>query len=437
MLKSTFRGMIAHKLRLVLTTASISLGVAFLAGTLILTDTMGIAFEQLFGKVSAGTDAVVRAEASYADTEGVGTSRAPIDEKVLDAVRGVDGVRVAEGSVSGYALITDNDGKAILTKGGAPTQGYSMAADETLRGDVELLSGDAPADSDEVAIDATSAEENDIELGSTIKVLFQTTTQEFTVVGTVGFGGEKDLGGTTSAYFDTDTAQRLVGTPGFYDTINVSAEDGVSQADLAANLDEIAPEGTEAVSGKTVSKENADSIKKDMKMVGILFMIFAGIALFVGGVHHLEHVHDDRHAALAGDRVDAGHRCHPAPGGAQPAPRGCRARPRRFGPRPRPRPRRRQGPEGPDGPGRLQPAQHLAAGGAAHHPGVPARRHARDRRRPRSSLPDGPPRCCRSKRCGTPLPARRSPRGVVPSSAWPSCRWASPGSWPACTAARA
>jgi putative ABC transport system permease protein len=282
MLTTTVRGMVAHKLRLALTTASIALGVAFLAGTLILTDTMGIAFEQLFGKVSAGTDAVVRTEASYTDSEGIGTSRAPIDEKVLDTIKGVDGVRVAEGSVSGYALLTDNDGKAILTKGGAPTQGYSMAADETLRGDVDLLSGDAPENSNEVAIDATSAEENDIELGSTIKVLFQTTTEEFTVVGTVGFGGEKDLGGTTSAYFDTDTAQRLVGMPGFYDTINVSAADGVSQAELAANLDEVAPEGTEAVSGKTVSKENADSIKKDMKMVGILFMIFAGIALFVG-----------------------------------------------------------------------------------------------------------------------------------------------------------
>ena len=58
MLTTTLRGMVAHKLRLVLTTASIALGVAFLAGTLVLTDTMGTAFQQLFGKVSAGTDAV-------------------------------------------------------------------------------------------------------------------------------------------------------------------------------------------------------------------------------------------------------------------------------------------------------------------------------------------------------------------------------------------
>ncbi len=282
MLSTTIRQMLAHKLRLVLTTASIALGVAFLAGTLVLTDTMGLAFTQLFGKVSAGTDAVVRAEAPYTSTDGVGTTRAPIPARVLETVKDVDGVRAAEGSVSGYALLTDNDGQAILTSGGAPTQGYSMPADEKLRGDVQLLDGAAPDAAGEVAIDATSAEENDIEIGSTIKVLFQGPTQEFTVVGTVGFGGEKNLGGTTSAYFETATAQKVLGTPGQFDSINVSATDGVSQAALAKRLSAIAPDGTEAVTGKTVAKESSDSVKKDLKIVGILFMIFAGVALFVG-----------------------------------------------------------------------------------------------------------------------------------------------------------
>ena len=133
--------MVAHKLRLLLTTASIALGVAFLAGTLVLTDTMGLAFTQLFGKVSAGTDAVVRTEAPYSASDGIGTSRAPIAASVLSDVSNVDGVRTAEGSVSGYALLTDNDGKAILSQGGAPNMGYSMAADEGLRGDVDLIVG--------------------------------------------------------------------------------------------------------------------------------------------------------------------------------------------------------------------------------------------------------------------------------------------------------
>ena len=66
MFTATVRSMVAHKLRLFLTTASIALGVALLAGTLILTNTMGTAFDMLFGKIGAGTDAVVRAEAPYA-----------------------------------------------------------------------------------------------------------------------------------------------------------------------------------------------------------------------------------------------------------------------------------------------------------------------------------------------------------------------------------
>jgi putative ABC transport system permease protein len=274
--------MIAHKLRLLLTTASIALGIAFLAGTLVLTDTMGLAFDQLFGKVSSGTDAVVRTEASYTQSTGTGTSRPAIAASVLDDVEDVDGVRAAEGFVSGYALLTDNDGKAILTSGGAPTMGYTLADDESLRGDVKLLSGTAPRGADEVAIDATSAEENGIALGSTIKVLFQGPTEEFTVVGTVGFGDEKDLGGTTSAYFDSTTAQQVLGEPGSFDSIGVAAEAGVSQVELAERLTAVVPDGTEAVTGATVSKENADAVKEEMKMVGILFMIFAGVALFVG-----------------------------------------------------------------------------------------------------------------------------------------------------------
>ena len=56
----------------------------------------------------------------------------------------------------------------------------------------------------------------------------------------------------------------------------------MSQAELAERLDAVVPEGTEAVTGATVAKENSDAVKEDLKIVGILFMIFAGIALFVG-----------------------------------------------------------------------------------------------------------------------------------------------------------
>jgi putative ABC transport system permease protein len=282
MLTAAIRSLLTHKLRLVLTTASVALGIAFLAGTFILGDTTNKAFDDLFTKVSSGTDAVVRQEAAYSQSEGAGTSRAPIDASALEQVRQVDGVRVAEGMSSGYALITDNDGAAVTSSGGAPTMGYSMPVDESLRGDVEILDGAAPAGPHEVAIDATSAEDNDIAIGSTIDVLFSGPTQEFTVVGTVGFGGEKDLGGSTSAYFDPTTAQQVVGTPGAFDQIEVKAVDGVTDAELAQRLDATAPAGAEAVTGQTVANEASDAVAGELTFLNVLLKVFAGVALFVG-----------------------------------------------------------------------------------------------------------------------------------------------------------
>src|SRR4051794_9383046 len=140
MFLATVRGMLAHKLRVVLTTVSITLGVAFLAGTLILTDTMNTAFDRFFGQVSSGTDAVVRHETAYTSASGAGVSRAAIPADVLSQVRHVPGVALAEGVTSGYALITDTHGKAVLPAGGAPTMGYTMTDDVKLRGRVHLLS---------------------------------------------------------------------------------------------------------------------------------------------------------------------------------------------------------------------------------------------------------------------------------------------------------
>ena len=134
MVVTALKGMLAHKLRMFLTGTSIALGVAFLAGTLMLTDSMQRAFDELFGDVNASSDVVVRAES---EVEVAGSDERPtMPAAVLDKIGDVDGVAAATGHVSGYALLTDNDGKAIVTNGGAPTLGYSMPADEGLRGDV-------------------------------------------------------------------------------------------------------------------------------------------------------------------------------------------------------------------------------------------------------------------------------------------------------------
>jgi putative ABC transport system permease protein len=274
--------MFAHKLRLALTTASIALGVAFLSGTFILTDTVQVAFTQLFGNVSSGTDAVVRQHSSFDLASGVGTSRTPVAADVLGHVRAVPGVAAAEGRVSGYALLTDKRGRAVVTKGGFPTQGYSMPVDPQLRGSMHVLTGRSPASGEEVAIDAASAGRGHIRLGDRIKVLFRGPTRSFTVVGTVGYGSAKDLGGTSSALFDVATAQQVLGKAGVFDQIVVRGAPGVGASQLAHRLGDVVPHGVEAVTSAQVAKEDAKAIDAQFKVLNVMFGIFAGIALFVG-----------------------------------------------------------------------------------------------------------------------------------------------------------
>ena len=280
MLTATIKGMLAHKLRLVLTATSIALGVAFLAGTMMLSHSMQRAFDELFASVSAGTDTVVRAESDEPQAAGA-QEGPPVPAGLVDEIRGLDGVAAAEGRVEGYALLTDSHGKPMMPSG-APAVGTNLSESTELRGETELREGRAPQGPGEVAIDATSAAKGDLSVGSDVKVLFQGPARTFTVVGIVGYGEEDDLGGASTAYFEAATAQRLMGDGDTFDTVVVAAEEGTTQESLAERVGTVVPDGYEAVTGEAVADERAEAAKQGVGFFSIILMVFAGIALFVG-----------------------------------------------------------------------------------------------------------------------------------------------------------
>jgi putative ABC transport system permease protein len=102
MLRTTLRSLLARKLRLLLSGLAVVLGVAFVSGTFVLTDTLGKVFDDLFAGVSKGTSVVVRGVSSL-DDPGPGAPPPPVDAALLDQVRSVDGVADAVGRVGGYA----------------------------------------------------------------------------------------------------------------------------------------------------------------------------------------------------------------------------------------------------------------------------------------------------------------------------------------------
>ena len=84
MFNLTRKGLWAHKVRFVLTGLAVVLGVAFMAGTMILTDTMGKTFDGLFATANEGIDVVVH-RTTGVDGDGGIDVQERVDASLVDA----------------------------------------------------------------------------------------------------------------------------------------------------------------------------------------------------------------------------------------------------------------------------------------------------------------------------------------------------------------
>lgn len=276
---AVLKSLLAHKLRLALTAISVVLGVSFITGTFVLTDTLSRTFDTLFGDVYKNTDVVVRGKAAFSDIQ-TADSREPVPAGVIDRIRSVDGVTEAVGEVEGYAQLVDpKTGKAV-TSGGAPTLGETWTG--SALSPLRLQSGRGPAGAGEVAIDASTADRHHIRVGDRVKVLLRGPVQAATVVGIVRFGSSGNAAGATIVAFDPVTAQRQLGEPGTYTSISIKGAAGVSESTLRDRVAVELPTGYEALTGRALAKETASQIQQALGFIKTFLLVFAVIALFVG-----------------------------------------------------------------------------------------------------------------------------------------------------------
>jgi putative ABC transport system permease protein len=276
----TWKGLLAHKIRLATTAIAVLIGVAFMAGTLVLTATIGSTFDGLYADINAGTDVVVRGAQSV--NAGFGDVRGPVPESVLATVQAVDGVRIAEGNVNGYAQYVGKDGKAVGNPNrGAPTLGFAWSDDESLN-PLRLASGTAPQNPDDVVVDKATADKEGFAVGDRVTILTQAGSEQFTVSGIARFGNVDSPLGATLAVFTTPTAQRVLGLPGQFSAIAAAADPGISQQELASRVQEVLPDGLEAVTGKDLTEEQQSQTRQIVGSFSTFLLVFAAVALFVG-----------------------------------------------------------------------------------------------------------------------------------------------------------
>jgi putative ABC transport system permease protein len=278
MWKTTLKGIGAHKRRLLATSSAVVLGVAFLAGTLVLGDTMETGFGDMFNEANAGTDAVVRSSTEVGDDDI--TERGLLDASVVDDIAAVDGVDVAVPEIYGIGQIVGSDGDP-LGGNGPPTQAGNWIADPEIN-PWQIADGRAPAGPNEVVIDKASADKGELAVGDGTTIRTPEPVK-VTVVGVATFGDADSAGPQTYAAFTTEFAQQvLLPEPGRISDVLVAADDGVSQQELVDRLEPVLPDGSEALTGAALTNEQRSNLESDfLGFFKAFLLVFAGIALVV------------------------------------------------------------------------------------------------------------------------------------------------------------
>ena len=216
MTKVALRGIAARKLRAFTTWLAIFLGVALVAGTYVLTDTINESFSDIFSESLKGTDVAITARQ---DVQTDDAAPPGFPARLIDRVRKVDGVEAAAGSVFAVGRFVDSKGDPIGNSF-APNFIASLLPDrfETL----EVVEGRAPRTDREVTIDTQTADTGDLKVGGTLRLAGAHEAKTYEVVGLTKLG-DTSFGGAGIAELLLPEAQRITDREGQFDQISVAA----------------------------------------------------------------------------------------------------------------------------------------------------------------------------------------------------------------------
>jgi putative ABC transport system permease protein len=282
MLRATLKSLLGRKLRLVLSGLAVVLGVMFVAGAFVVTDTLGRSFDALFADGFSQTDVAVDAKPKIAVSEMDGEQvAAPLPASLINDVKAVSGVATATGVVNADgARVIGSDGK-VLTSYGPPRLGSNWVGEDDL---LKLREGRGPAKDDEIAVNAAVAKAAGLHVGDRVGVLTLEPKKTFTLVGVWGYSGNRDsIGGVQEVAFTTPAAQRLMlGRKDAFSQIAVQVKDGETPASVRDRIAAALGPDYQVRTGKQLAADSSADLKQALGFFNKILLGFAGVALFVG-----------------------------------------------------------------------------------------------------------------------------------------------------------
>jgi putative ABC transport system permease protein len=278
MLRIALKGVRGHALRFLLTAASVTLGVALVAGTYILTDGIQDTFNRIVDQSVSRVDVQVRGVKSASggqDQAGFGASRNLVDVGLARQLASVPGVQRARPDYQGSGVIAGKDGTPVRN-GGAPTFAFAYWPDDPSS---HLVHGRGPKGAGEIAVESATLSRSGLHVGDQTKALIGNQPETVTIVGDLKVD---TAAGAAIVLVDPGSAARLFAADGTVRSISIKANPGVGQSELRTRVAAVLPPGAEAITRAELRQEARSAIDKALGFFTTFLLVFAGVSLFVG-----------------------------------------------------------------------------------------------------------------------------------------------------------
>ncbi len=266
----------ARRVRALGTTFAVVIGVAFVAGSYVLTDTIFAAFDEIFTESLKGTSVVITANNPVKQENNEVPT---ISASLLPKVQRTAGVKLAAGTIFTPGGFFDAKGDAIGTKF-AP-----KFISSNLPGRLESITyvkGHSPRGPTETSIDEAAAESSDLKLGEKIRIVGQASAKSYRLVGITKLGGNASFGGASIAKLTLPEAQLITHKRGRFDQISVAAQDGVSAETLKRRIERVMPRSARVETAKESADRGSEEIQENLGFLRTILLVFGFVAVFVG-----------------------------------------------------------------------------------------------------------------------------------------------------------
>ncbi|MFJ4861703.1 ABC transporter permease [Streptomyces sp. NPDC088748] len=282
MFRTALRNVLAHKARLLMTVLAVTLGVAFVSGTLVFTDTLKKSLSGQSAKDYAGVAVSVSSYGQGRNDQGEREGEPGLSQATLDKVRALPGVASVSGRVTGFAGVGDENGKLIGSGWSNQGANYTPVKDgKDPR--YTFVQGAGPAKADEIALDRATADAGKYKVGDKVRVATNGPVKEYSLAGVFTTEDGAVQAGGSLVLFETKVAQELYLKPGYFQEMSVGAKDGTSADTLLADIKPLVDsKHTTAKTGAELAEKQAKDIEEGLGQMGTMLLVFAGISLFVG-----------------------------------------------------------------------------------------------------------------------------------------------------------